>query len=642
MSTVVRDDVQPADGLAPVVAAIDLARSLRYIDLDRARHAAQTGMQRLQQLQTPGARHESSEAELRMLLGSFDRQTGHVESAVVQFHATLKLLEGRPASRLTCDAWIGLGWAYTSSGDFARALRYSLLGLKTARELALRDRQAHALDVLGCVYAIFGDSAEALQHLDAAAVIAGETGDRRRLCSVLNNRAMTLLGRDELAAALRAGQEALRMAREDALVVMELNVIDTVASVLLAMGDLPQAQSLLVPAVSDARQRPPTKVLAELLTNLGAVRAASGDPVQAESLYEEALGVASKIGAPVLVLRCHKRLADLFAELNRWQDAHRAFRQYHEVNESVAGARAATRLTIVRIADELDVLQGAVESSTSQDSGLSHRGALEVLLARLQARNHELAEAKHTADAASEAKSRFLASMSHELRTPLNGVLGMAQVLSRTPLTDTQQRYCHQILASGTVLNDLITDVLEYSRIDAGRLVMEAIDFEPTRLVDEVLDAFRSEAGARGLKVDRQVDDGLAPSLRGDARRIRQVLHHLVDNALKFTAKGGVEVVVTCLRPPPGDGRPWIRLAVRDTGCGIDPAMAASLFKPFVQADNSSTRRRGGSGLGLAICLRLVESMGGRLDVDSVPAAGSTFWLDIPLSLRSEQGMQGD
>jgi signal transduction histidine kinase len=642
MSAVVLADVQPTDGLTLVVADIELARSLRYADLDRARQAAQHGLQRLQQLQTPEARHESTEAELRMLLGSFDRQTGHVESAVVQFHETLKLQVGRPASRLSCDAWIGLGLAYTTSGDLARAMRYSLLGLKTARELGLQDREAHALDVLGCVYAIFGDAAQALLHLDAAAVIASESGNRKRLCSVLNNLAMTKLGCDEHAAALRAGQDALQIAREDDLVVMELNVVDTVASILLATGDRPQAEGLLVPAVSQARQHAPTKVLAELLTNLGSVRAASGDPAQAETLYAEALGVATAIGAPALVQRCHKRLADLFAGLNRWQDAHREFRQYHEVHESIAGARAATRLTVVRIADELDALQGDTASSTPQDSGLSQLGALEVLLARLQARNRELAEAKRAADAASEAKSRFLSTMSHELKTPLNGVLGMAQVLARTSLTDSQQRYCRQILASGKELNDLITDILEFSRVDAGRLEMETVEFEPGHLVAEVLDALRPAAAARGLKIEDRPDAGLPTALQGDARRIRQVLHHLVDNALKFTAQGTVEVGVTQLGPHPGDSRPWIRFAVRDTGCGIDSATLATLFKPFAQADDSSARRHGGSGLGLAICQRLVDSMGGRLACTSEPGTGSTFWFDIPLSLRPGVGANGD
>ena len=642
MMTVDRAVAQPTDGLADVVADIELARSLRYTDVEQALQSAQRGLQRLQQLQTPDDRHESTEAELRMLVGSFERQTGHLEASVVQYHAMLKLFGGRPGSRFVCEAWIGLGQAYVSSGDSARALRYSLLGVKTARALGLRDREAQALDGLGCVYAIFGDSAEALQHLGAAAAIARETGNGQRLCSVLNNLAMTLLGRDELASALRAGQEALRMAREEGLVVMELNVIDTVASILVASGDLPQAEELLGPAVSEARHRPPTKVLAELLTNLGAVRAASGDPGQAEALYSEALAVASAIGAPTLVRQCHKRLADLFAGLNRWQDAHREFRLYHEVTESIAGGRAATRLTVVRIADELDALQGDIESSEAQDNGLSHLGALEVLLARLQARNRELAEAKRAADAASDAKSRFLATMSHELRTPLNGMLGMAQLLTRTPLSDTQRRYCHHIEASGNVLRDLIVDILEYSRSDAGGLVMETVDFEPMRLVAEVVDSFRPSASARGLTIECGVEDQVPASLRGDAKRIRQVMQHLVDNALKFTAQGGVEVGVTGLGPPQGDSSPWFRFTVRDTGSGIDRDKAAALFQPFVQADSSSTRQHGGSGLGLAICLRLVESMGGRLEYASQPHAGSTFWFDIPLSLRPEAGTTGN
>ncbi len=626
-----QDEVVPRDGLGQVVACIESARSCRYFDLDCARRDAQRGLELLRQLQSPTTRHDAEEAELLVLLGSFARQDGHIESAVVQYHEALKLIGNGAVSRVGCDAWIGLGWAYAQIGEFSRALRYSLQGLKTARAQGARDGETHALDVLGCVYAISGDAVEALRHLEQAARIARDTGDRRRLCSVLNNLAMTLLGKDELAPALAAGRESLRIAQEDSLSVAGLNVVDTVASILTAMGELSEAESCLVPAVSEARKRPPNKALANLLGSLGVIRAASGDLVQAESLYSAALGIASQIGDPVLARQCRKRRADLYADTDRWQEAYDEFRQYHELNESIAGAKAAKRLTIVRIAGEVDALYDAIDPAGTLADGASAVGALEALTARLRAQNRELTEAKRAAEAASQTRSRFLSNMSHELRTPLNGVLGMAGLLLRTPLDTTQQRYCHAIVKSGQALNDLVTDILDYTQIEAGRLVIETVEFDPARVVEEVLDSLRPAAAARSLRVGCRVDARLPHALFGDRKRIRQSLQHLAGNAVKFTNEGTVDIAVSRLDPRDGDPRTWVRFAVHDTGIGVGPDVAATLFRPFVQADDSSARPYGGSGLGLAISRQLVELMGGAIDVRSEPGKGSTFWFDIPL-----------
>ncbi|MFO1328980.1 MAG: ATP-binding protein [Rubrivivax sp.] len=623
-------EASPA-ALAAVVACIESARACRDADIDRARHDARRGLEALRRLQTPQDRHPELEAELLVLLGGVDRQDGLIESAVIQYHAALKLIGGDAPSRIACSAWIGLGWAYAQIGESSRALRYSLQGLKTARALGERESLAHALDVVGTVYAVFGDPVEALRHLEEAMAIARDEGNRRRLCSVLNNTAMTLLQRNELAPALAAARESLRIAEEDAMSVVGLNVVDTVASVLTAMGEFSEAESFLVPAVAEARKRPPNKALSNLLGSLGAIRAASGDPAQAESLHAAALEIATQVGDPALARQCHKRRADLFAANGRWREAYDDFRQYHALNESIAGAKAAKRLTIVRIADEVDALHGAIDPAGPLTDGSSAVGALEALTARLHAQNRELIEARQAAEVASETRSRFLSNMSHELRTPLNGVLGMARLLLRTPLDATQRRYCEAILSSGQALDGLVTDILDHTRIEAGRLVIEAVAFEPVRVVDEVLDAVRPAASAQGLRIAGTVDEALPRTLIGDRQRIRQVLQHLVGNAVKFTRQGSVDIGVGALAPRDGDARCWVRFAVHDTGIGVEPDVAATLFQPFVQADDSPARPYGGSGLGLAISRQLVERMGGTIDLRSEPGRGSTFWFDLPL-----------
>lgn len=633
MTSRTRDEITVGTPLEQMATCLAAARVHRSDDLDLARRDAQRGLDLLRSLQTAETRYEEEEAELLVILASADRAAGRIDAAVIQCHAALHLMSGRPVSRVNCEAWNSLGWAYAQIGEFASALRYSMRGLKLSREVGARPCEAHALDVLGTVYAIFGDSVEALRHLDEAARIAQETGNSRRLCSVLNNLAMTRLGRDELAPALDSALESLRIAREGSFKVPEPHIVDTVASVLTAMGRFSEAEGYLVPAIAEARQRPPDKALANLLNNLGMVRLACGAPREAESLHQEALDIVTRIGDPVLQMRCHKLLADFFAGANRWREAHDAFRKYHDLNQSVAGAKAAKRLTVARVASEVDALQAAADSPDSPVGSPSEVGAMEALIARLRARNQELAEAKRAAEAANETRSRFLANMSHEFRTPLNGVLGMAHLLSRTPLNEAQARYCRTIVSSGGELSDLITNLLDFTQLEANQLTLAAVEFELAALVGEVVNGVRPTESVRKVRITFDIDSRVPGRLLGDPKRIRQVLRHLVANAIKFTSEGFVEVHATCRESPPGDTRTWIRVRVRDTGTGMSPEMAAGLFRPFVQEDDSMTRRRGGSGLGLAISRRLVELMGGFVDFSSEPGKGSEFWFDVPFQL---------
>ena len=344
MTSRTQDEIAASTPLEQMVTCLKAARVNRFGDLDRARRDVQRGLDLLRSLQTPEVRYEEEEAELLVILANADRAAGRIEPAVIQCHAALKLISGRPVSRVNCEAWNSLGWAYAQIGEFASALRYTMRGLKLSRDVGAREFEAHALDVLGTVYAIFGDSVEAVRHLDEAARIAKEMGNSKRLCSVLNNLAMTQLGRDEFAPALESALESLRIAREESLKVPEPNIVDTVASVLTAMGRFTEAEGYLVPAIAEARKRTPAKSLANLLNNLGIVRLAAGDPLEAESLHKEVLDIAARIGDPVLEMRCHKLLADLFAGANRWREAYDAFRKYHDLNQSVAGAKAAKRL----------------------------------------------------------------------------------------------------------------------------------------------------------------------------------------------------------------------------------------------------------------------------------------------------------
>lgn len=249
--------------------------------------------------------------------------------------------------------------------------------------------------------------------------------------------------------------------------------------------------------------------------------------------------------------------------------------------------------------------------------------------------NKELAEAKLKADAASEAKSKFLATMSHEVRTPLNGILGIVEIMKDAELSEVQKDYVETIKYSGEALLAILNDILDYSKIEAGKFQFEYVDFSIERLTNSVTMLMRSRAEEKGLKIKYQIDPDLPLFLNSDPTRLRQILLNLIGNAIKFTEKGSIEINAKKVRVR-GNSNMFLRFEVKDTGIGLSEEEIENLFQEFSQADSSISRKYGGTGLGLAISKNIAEMMGGSIGVESQKGEGSTFWFRVPVNEAGE------
>lgn len=303
-----------------------------------------------------------------------------------------------------------------------------------------------------------------------------------------------------------------------------------------------------------------------------------------------------------------------------------------EITKSNRFKERAIKRSEDEIGDLIDSLNTMLASLLKQESIIALNNKLIKEIGEREKVEKELIVMRDKAEAANESKSMFLANMSHEIRTPLNGIIGMISLLLRTHLDAVQNDYLYTIKQSSEILLTIINEILDFSKIEAGHIKLEISEFDIRLLLDEVIELLAPLAHAKGLTIGAITDPSVPIWINGDSARIRQIITNLVGNAIKFTDDGEVEVNVKIDKSNKVKANPseiFLRFEVKDTGIGISPANRANLFKVFSQGDNSTTRKYGGTGLGLVISKRLVEQMGGEMNVENREPHGCKFWFTI-------------
>lgn len=504
-------------------------------------------------------------------------------------------------------------WGIT--GDYEKSLENALKALSISGEIGETSTLARSYNNLSIIYNRLHDNDNYLKYIMLTLDAAEKAGNDLVRSTALNNLAVYYQDSENYEKSLQYYLESLSI-REGVgnLDELALSLINC-GSIYLKMKDSEKSLQYINRAMKISLTEGNRFVEAAASSVLAEIESAGGNLQKAIEYLDRSMKIAVEMDDPDLQLRFLQGFTFLYEEAECYKEALEHYRQYSRLKDEVFTEKKNQHLAEIRADFELQEKEREAE------------------IYRL--RNVELLAAKEAAESADKAKGDFLAMMSHEIRTPMSIILGMLQFFMETDLTPEQMDYLTKAHIASESLLAILNDILDFSRIEAGKVEFESIPFEPAVVLREAVSVFEMDMIDKCIQLRIEHDEKIPQILLGDPLRIGQVLRNLISNAAKFTSKGSIAVTSSIISRD--ESSVEVEFSVRDTGIGIKPEVYDSLFEPFRQAEGYITRQFGGTGLGLAICRRLVDGMGGGIRVESATDMGSTFFFRIPFLIPDQK-----
>lgn len=503
-------------------------------------------------------------------------------------------------------------------GDYDKSLDSAFQSLEILREMNNVKDLAARYNNISLIYERMNDRDNFKLYVDLSLEAAESCGDRQGTANALNNLAAFLGDENDYATSLKHHLRAAEIRKElgirDQLATSYVNI----GQLYIKMDDYDRAEDYIHRAKDIAEDEDNSFNLVAVFSTFGQLEAARGNPEIAREYLEKALYLAEKQEYLNLRMKVLENFVAFNEKFGQYREALEHFKELSEFRSKLITDERNRHMNHLRA--EFDIKEREKESE----------------IYRL--RNVELQTAKDAAEAANIAKGEFLAMMSHEIRTPMNVILGMLELTMDTRLTSKQKDYLRKAGIASRALLGIISDVLDFSRINADKIEYESISFDIQAVMNETVSIFETDISDKGLYLNVEHDRFIPSFARGDPNRLGQILRNLISNAVKFTSAGGITVSSTldCFE----ESEITVEFSVRDTGVGIEADKYDILFEPFQQAESSFSRRFGGTGLGLAICSRLASGMGGGIWVESIPGEGTCFFFRIPFKIPDKKELK--
>jgi len=560
--------------------------------------------------------YRPGEIDARIELGLGTVGESDLDAAERELSRALELARAEADPARIVRALNGIGNVHNLRGDFLQALNTFVEALHLVEQSDGVIDGDRTLNHLAHVHSRLGDLERSLHYHQRFAESAEASGDPLRIATAYNNTGVLQRENGDYTGALRALRKSLPPARRSGSKRTLSRSLTNIGLTFMRMNRSRRAIRFceLALHVNQGIDNPMGDL--DALRTQGAALARLEELERAAEVLEHARAIAEEHQLPMELKGCYGQLAEIYRALGRFEQAYEHLDKMHDLSEELFDAEKARLFSEAETRHKSEIYQLKNVKLAAANIEISKQRAL-------------LERARDEAQAADRAKSEFLAVMSHEVRTPLNGVIGMADLLKATGLSGDQNEYVETIRMSGEALLSVLNDILDFSKSEAGKMRIESAEFDLVSSLRDLVATLEPSAARRDLKLVCRLAPNLPPAVRGDWKRIRQILLNLLDNAMKFTRAGRIDLEVTTVEEE--SDACHVSFTIKDTGIGISDEIQRRIFEPFVQADSSTTREFGGTGLGLVICRRLVEIMGGSIGVESELGSGSSFWFTIRL-----------